>query len=308
MARPQKEGLEYFPIVTSFDEKIELIVAEFGPEGLGIIIGLFQRIYSNSYYMNWNEDTLLLFCSKHINAEKTKVNAVLIKCLERNIFNKDLYEQYGILTSSGIQKQYLKVCKDSRRKSVQFIQEYCLIKQNNELFNVITELTSINAGITPENDVMSTQSKEKESKEKKSKEKKTTTVDGDINAEITPSNDEHGTDPDPFVEVLNYYCMKAAVLEINLKPKEYETARLLVAEIPVSVIKKGIDEAFTNYKPKFDGDKIKSFNYCRDIIKALWEKEKIKEANIVGDNRGYPESKNNSSEGVEYDFSKYGGK
>lgn len=306
MARPQKEGLEYFPIVTSFDEKIELIIAEYGPEGLGIIIGLFQRIYSNSYYMNWNEDTLLLFCSKHINAEKTKVNDVLIKCLDRNIFNRELFDQFGILTSSGIQKQYLKVCKDSRRKSVQFIKEYCLIKPNNELFKVITELTSINAEITLEKDVDNTQSKEKESKEKESKEKKTTTVDGDINAEITLPNDEPGTDPESFIEVLNYYCMKAAVLEINLKPKEYETARLLVAEIPVSVIKKGIDEAFTNYKPKFDGDKIKSFNYCRDIIKALWEKEKIKEADIIGDSRGNSE-KDNSTKGVQYDFSKYGG-
>ena len=169
MARPQKEGLEYFPIVTSFDDKINLIIAEFGPEGLGIIIGLFQRIYINGYYVNWNEDTLMLFATKHVNAEITRVNVVLTKCLQRNIFNEELYSKYGILTSRGIQKQYLKVCKDSRRKSVQFIKEYCLVV-NNELTKVITELISIITEETPENVVLSTQRKEKKRKVKDSKE------------------------------------------------------------------------------------------------------------------------------------------
>lgn len=168
MARPQKEGLEYFPIVTSFDDKINLIIAEFGPEGLGIIIGLFQRIYINGYYLNWDEDTLMLFATKHINAEITRVNVVLTKCLQRNIFSEELYNKYGILTSKGIQKQYLKVCKDSRRKSVQFIKEYCLVV-NDELTKVITELISIITEETPKNVVLSTQRKEKKSKEKNSK-------------------------------------------------------------------------------------------------------------------------------------------
>jgi len=169
LARPQKEGLEYFPIVTSFDDKINLIIAEFGPEGLGIIIGLFQRIYINGYYVNWNEDTLMLFATKHVNTEITRVNVVLTKCLQRNIFNEELYSKYGILTSRGIQKQYLKVCKDSRRKSVQFIKEYCLVV-NDELTKVITELISVITEETPKNVVLSTQRKEKKRKEKKSKE------------------------------------------------------------------------------------------------------------------------------------------
>lgn len=179
MARPQKDGLEYFPVVTSFDDKINLIIAEFGPEGLGIIIGLYQKIYTNGYYMEWNEDALMLFATRHINAEKTRVNDVLMRSFDRNIFNRELYEQYGILTSSGIQKQYLKVCKDCRRKSVQFIKEYCLIKPNDKLFEVITELIPINTEITPsnsvktqQNDVENTQrERERKEKEKESKEK-----------------------------------------------------------------------------------------------------------------------------------------
>lgn len=167
MARPQEEGLTYFPVVTSFDDKINLIIAEFGPEGLGIIIGLLQKIYANSYYMNWDEDILMLFATKYINTEITRVNAVLNKCFQRNIFNENLYKQYGVLTSRGIQKQYLKICKSSRRKSVKFIKEYCLVV-DDELIKVITEFISINTEETLKNDVLSTQSKVKKSKVKKS--------------------------------------------------------------------------------------------------------------------------------------------
>lgn len=171
MARPQREGLDYFPIVTTFDDKIDLIIAEFGPEGLGIIIGLFQKIYSNGYYMNWDEDTLMLFATKHINTDITRVNAVLMRSLDRNIFNKELYDKYNILTSSGIQKQFLKICKDCRRKSVQFIKDYCLIKQTDKLYGVITELISINVEETLINDVESTQREREREREIESKEK-----------------------------------------------------------------------------------------------------------------------------------------
>lgn len=186
MARPQREGLDYFPVVTSFDDKIDLIIAEFGPEGLGIIIGLFQKIYSNGYYMNWDEDTLMLFASKHINTEITRVNAVLMKSLDRNIFNKELYDKYNILTSSGIQKQFLKICRDCRRKSVQFIKEYCLIKPNDKLYGVITELISINAEETVVNDVESTQiEREREIEiESKEKEKAVNTLSQDKSIEL----------------------------------------------------------------------------------------------------------------------------
>lgn len=162
LARPQKEGLDYFSLDVSLDDKFKLIIAEFGLEGLGIIVALLQKIYENGYYYCWNDDALLLY-SLHNNTDKTRVNTVITRCIERGIFNKELFDKYSILTSNGIQKRYLKVCKESRRKRVPFINEY-LLCNDDELTKVITELTSLN----PE---FSTQSKVKKSKEKKSKEK-----------------------------------------------------------------------------------------------------------------------------------------
>ena len=59
MARPLKTGLDYFPLDVSFDDNIELLEAEEGLEGFAILIKLWQKIYSNGYYIEWNEDSLL---------------------------------------------------------------------------------------------------------------------------------------------------------------------------------------------------------------------------------------------------------
>jgi DNA replication protein DnaD len=222
MARPQKDGLDYFPVVTSFDDNMELIISEFGPEGLGIVIGLYQRIYANGYYMDWNEDTLLLFATKHINAEITRINSVLMRSFDRKIFNKELYDKFGILTSRGIQKQFLRVCKTSRRKSVPFIKEYCLITQNDELFGVITELTLINSEELQQNDVVGTQSKEKEKEKEKVKESKEKERDEETPAPpLSPKT----------IELVSYYE--------HLKPGQSISAH--VGFLAICIEKYGID-------------------------------------------------------------------
>ena len=56
MARPIKEGLDYFPLDTKLDDKFELLEAKYGSDGVkvfGCIIKLFQRIGS---YRDWETD------------------------------------------------------------------------------------------------------------------------------------------------------------------------------------------------------------------------------------------------------------
>lgn len=289
MARPQREGLDYFPIVTSFDDKIELIIAEFGPEGLGIIVGLYQRIYSNGYYMNWNEDTLMLFASKHINAEKTRVNAVIMRSLDRNIFNKELFIKYSILTSSGIQKQFLKVCRDCRRKSVQFIKEYCLIKPNDKLFGVITELIGINTEETPKNDVESTQREiereieiERERKEKEKEERKETSSSAAI---IDPG----------FAEVINVFNNNIH----SVTPIEAQKLEDWLTNFEPQIVIKAIEEAVAYNK--------RSYGYINAVLES-WQNNNLKTIQDVEaylrdrtDKKNIPKFKSNNH------FVNYGG-
>lgn len=105
MARPQKIGLDYFSLDVSLDDKIELMEAECGLAGFAVLIKLWQKIYAEGYYIDWEEDHAMLFARK-INAELSLVNSVITSCLNREIFNKELYEKYRILTSKGIQKVF----------------------------------------------------------------------------------------------------------------------------------------------------------------------------------------------------------
>ena len=60
MARPKKQGLDYFPLDVNVDNKIEILESEYGILGFGFIVRLFQKIYANGYYLEWNEYSPIL--------------------------------------------------------------------------------------------------------------------------------------------------------------------------------------------------------------------------------------------------------
>jgi DnaD/phage-associated family protein len=100
--------------------------------------------------------------SVDVNVIKNVVN----DCINEGFFNRNLYGQYGILTSKGIQKRYLEAC--TRRKQVSIIKEYCLIDPENYKNIVFEYINPVNADINPDKcDITLTktpQSKVKESK------------------------------------------------------------------------------------------------------------------------------------------------
>ncbi len=161
MSRPIKVGLDYFPLDVTIDDNVELLEAEHGVIGFGILVKLWQRIYRSGYYLKWDDDSRLLFC-KNLNMELTIVDSIINSCFKRNIFSGDLFKRFGILTSSGIQKRYIKALSDCKRKSITLIKEFLLV--NSEYTKLTTELTSLNSEL-------STQSKVKESKGNKRKRK-----------------------------------------------------------------------------------------------------------------------------------------
>lgn len=169
MARPTKQGLDYFSLDTNIDTKLELFEAEHGLVGFGFIIKLFQKIYSNGYYYEWNEDEQLLF-SKQINVDINQINVYINSAIKRNIFNKELYEKYSILTSRGIQKRFLEACR--RRKQIEMIKDITLIDFSNpnykEFASKIVYVCNnlINVDNNSENADNNSQSKVKENKVK----------------------------------------------------------------------------------------------------------------------------------------------
>ena len=152
MARPIKQGLEYFPLDVDLDNKMELIEAKFGLNGFGIIIKLLQCIYKEGYFLDISEEINLLL-GKRFNVDFSLLTDVINYSINHGIFDKTKYETYKILTSNGIQKRYLKAT--GRREKVELIKEYIICDDINKE-NVF--IKSINVDIN-------LQSKEKKRRE-----------------------------------------------------------------------------------------------------------------------------------------------
>lgn len=149
MARPTKQGLDYFPLDIHLDSKFKFIEIKYKLEGFAIVIKLFQRIYSCGYWCKWNDDEALLF-SDEIRVDLDLLQNVVNECLDREIFNKHLYKKYGILTSRGIQKRYKEIVR--RRKDVEVIKEYLVIDSINGINVNKNEVNDNNAQTQCEHD------------------------------------------------------------------------------------------------------------------------------------------------------------
>ncbi len=181
MARPMKDGVDYFPLDVNMNTKFKLIEAKYGIIGFGVIIKLFQRIYAErGYYIKWDDDTALITaaensCQKYpLSVEDVK--DIVNEALTRGIFDKQLHDLYGILTSKGIQQRYLEMTK--RRSRVDVEADYLLIGVPEKTVNVY--INGVNADINSKNDNNNSQSKVKESKVNKSKVKETKVTDAAV--------------------------------------------------------------------------------------------------------------------------------
>ena len=125
MARPQKEGIDYFPIDCVLNDRAKFILAEFKVMGWGILTLLWSKIYGGKgYYTKWDDDVALLFASE-CGVGVNVVKEVIAACLRRGLFDRQLYDKYGILTSEGIQERYAEATE--RRTSQKIDGRYLLI-------------------------------------------------------------------------------------------------------------------------------------------------------------------------------------
>lgn len=125
MGRSLKVGLDYFRLDVNLDEKFELIEAEFGLTGFAVVVRLYQRIYGGAgYYCEWDDEVALVFGSRN-KLGANVVSEIVKAAIKRKLFDRNLFEKYGILTSTGIQKWYFEAV--SRREQVEVIREYLLI-------------------------------------------------------------------------------------------------------------------------------------------------------------------------------------
>jgi hypothetical protein len=212
MARPEKQWLDYFSfdVFIDNDTKIQVLEMETWLEWFAIFIKLLCHIYNNWYYCERDDRKQKLFARNKL-IDTAELDKVVSICLSEWIFNKEMYEKYGILTSKGIQKRL--VAWIWRRKSYTFIEQYLLITKEyikDNIWKVNVYINSINVYINSVNDdinsvnvyintikddinsvnaYINTQSKVKENKVKESKINK-----NKINESIDESIPEQSSD------------------------------------------------------------------------------------------------------------------
>lgn len=165
MARPVKEGLDYFPMDVDFlhNIKVRKIMRSNGPQSPVVLLGLLSSIYGDhGYYMEWDDDVRFLMADD-IGISEEAVDEVIKKAVKVNFFDKTIFEKFSVLTSRGIQKRYLQASKRKKDSGIQ--KRFCL------LVNVSNN--SVNVDNNPaQRELMHTETdKVKESKGNKNKEK-----------------------------------------------------------------------------------------------------------------------------------------
>lgn len=161
-----KSGIDYFPLDVTLNAKFELIEAEFGLTGFGVVVHLLQEIYGKAgYYIEWTEEVALLFARK-VGLGGSVVSEIIEASIRRGMFDKEKYDKYHVLTSKGIQERYFEAV--SRRKTLEVDYNILLVDVAKILPNVYISAKNVN--IFSKNADIERQSKVEKSRVEKSKE------------------------------------------------------------------------------------------------------------------------------------------
>lgn len=160
-----KSGIDYFPLDVQPDSKLELIEAEYGITGFGVVVRLLMEIYGREgYYIEWTNEVALLFARK-VGLGGGVVSEIVEASIRRGMFDKELYDKYHVLTSHGVQKRYFEAV--SRRKELEVDENILLVNVAQICPHVNIKRKNVN--ILSENADIFKQSKVEESKVKQSK-------------------------------------------------------------------------------------------------------------------------------------------
>ena len=131
MARPRKEGMDYFSFDVDFftgSKKIKILKARYGADGIVIYLYLLCEIYKNGYYLKVDDDFEFVI-SDDLNMNCDKVKQVLNFLLERSLFDNKLFQSDKVLTSAGIQKRFQLAVKTRASKNPVTVKDFWVLSE-----------------------------------------------------------------------------------------------------------------------------------------------------------------------------------
>lgn len=129
MARPMSDGVGYFPKDVGFyhDDKIRLVRAEFGAKGMYLLDYILCEIYGkDGYFMKWDAIKCgLVSDGAGCGCTPSFAQELVAGCIRYDVFNKSVFDSYGVLTSAGIQRRYVRMFNG--RDYIRIAKEYFVL-------------------------------------------------------------------------------------------------------------------------------------------------------------------------------------
>ena len=133
MSRIKKRGLDYFPLDIDFlqNRLVRRIMKREGDGALATLVSAFSCIYGGEGYYVLTDAFFYEDISANLYHQTAEdVKRILTLAAEYGIFDVTLFRECGVLTSAGIQKQYLFSTK--RRKTSAIDNRFNLITDEQE--------------------------------------------------------------------------------------------------------------------------------------------------------------------------------
>ena len=133
MSRIKKRGLDYFPLDIDFlqNRLVRRIMKREGDGALATLVSAFSCIYGGEGYYVLTDAFFYEDISANLYHQTAEdVKRILTLAAEYGIFDVTLFRECGVLTSAGIQRQYLFSTK--RRKSSAIDNRFYLITDEQE--------------------------------------------------------------------------------------------------------------------------------------------------------------------------------
>lgn len=154
MARPNKKGLDFYRCNTNRyqDSKIKRLIFKYKSDGIAVWDFILNEIYRiEGSYISF-DDNLVFLTADSLRITEELVDNIIKYCIEINLFNKEILEKTGFLTSISIQQFYKEAAIVSKRKVVnipeliQLITEETTIKKENieETSTIVEEMPQHN--------------------------------------------------------------------------------------------------------------------------------------------------------------------
>lgn len=118
MARPTKDGLDYFPHDTDtyMDDKIESLEAVYGNDGYAAYFKLLERIYRNAGNILISDAETMQKYAKRCNINNLQMFEEMLNFMAKiGLFDEKLWKDEKSLSSNGIRKR-VQVVVDKRER------------------------------------------------------------------------------------------------------------------------------------------------------------------------------------------------